>query len=80
MTLHEILSMDTASFQKACEDVAVNMADPAPINTGEKSFEDALKSFGEFKSTPESILAIHEAGKTCRCDHLPAFPKANHPL
>jgi hypothetical protein len=65
MTLQEILSMDVASFQKACKDVSVNMSDPDPINTGEKSFEDALKSFDAFESTPESILAIHEAGRSC---------------
>ena len=64
MTLQEVLSMDAATFQKACN-AATNTDDLAPINAGARNFEDALKSFENFESTSESILAIHEAGRSC---------------
>ena len=63
MTLNEALKMDTIAFQEACK--AADTDSFEPINAGTKTFETAVKSFNSFKSTPESILAIHKTGQAC---------------
>ena len=65
MTLNEALKMDIATFQKACKEADAATDPLGPINAGTKTFEAAVKSFNAFKSTPESILAIHKAGQAC---------------
>jgi len=65
MTLQDAVKMDTNAFHKACKDAEANAGALGPINTGAKTFEASIKSFSSFKSTPESILAIHNTGKSC---------------
>jgi hypothetical protein len=64
MTLQEACKMDAAGFQRACQANEAGMNDPKPINTG-ISLDEAVRNFGAFESTPQSILAIHNAGKLC---------------
>jgi len=65
MTLQDAVKMDTKAFHKACKDAEANAGTLGPINAGTKTFEASIKSFSSFKSTPESILAIHNTGKSC---------------
>jgi hypothetical protein len=64
MTLQEVVKLDAAGFQRACQAKEANMNDPKPINAG-ITLGEAVKSFEAFESTPQSILAIHNAGKMC---------------
>jgi hypothetical protein len=65
MTLQEALNMDAKSFHKACRDAEAKTGPLGPINAGTQTFEASIKSFSSFKSTPKSILAIHNTGKAC---------------
>jgi len=64
MTLQEACEMDTTGFQKACQSTEIGMNNMEPINTG-IAFDEAVKSFDAFESTPQSIMAVHNAGKLC---------------
>jgi len=64
MTLQEACEMDAVGFQRACQANEAGMNDPEPINAG-ISLDEAVRSFDAFESTPQSILAIHNAGKLC---------------
>jgi hypothetical protein len=63
MTLDEVMKMDLSQFKEACEDAAVDYSHYKPINTDTETLNDALEEFALFKSTDESIKAIHEAGR-----------------
>ena len=65
MTLQEALNMDAVTFQKECKAVETSIDALNPINAGTKTFEAAVKSFDAFKSTPESVMAIHKTGQAC---------------
>ncbi|MCL1932078.1 MAG: hypothetical protein FWF55_09700 [Treponema sp.] len=64
MTLQEACKLDAAGFQKACQDTESGMNNMDPINAG-TALDEAVKSFGAFESTPQSILAVHNVGKSC---------------
>jgi len=59
MTLQEAVAMDTETFQKTCKAAGTGADDLASINEGVE-LDAAIKNFGAFVSTPESILAIHK--------------------
>ena len=63
MTLEEIKEMTPDQFKQACEAARVDYSRYKPINTDTETLEAAINEFVSFKSTDESIKAIHEAGR-----------------
>jgi hypothetical protein len=67
MTLDKALRMTPQEFEEACR-----LAAPRPPNkalqkrmvaAGVRELEQILKDFADFKSTPDSIMAIRNAGQ-----------------
>jgi hypothetical protein len=59
--------MTKEQYERACEDAQearlVYKQMPVDADTANETLEHAIEEFEKFESTPESIKAIHEAGK-----------------
>jgi hypothetical protein len=64
MTLQEVLDMDPKQFNDACEAASVDFSGFKSINTDTETFAEAIEGFINFNSTPETIKAIHAAGRS----------------
>jgi hypothetical protein len=61
--LDEALKMSPTQFEEACKAARVDYSAYKPMNTDTETMEQAIDGFAKFKSTSESIKAIHEAGR-----------------
>jgi hypothetical protein len=62
MELDKALKMTSEQFGKECEAARVDYGAFKPINTETEPIEAAIEGFAQFKSSPESVKAIHAAG------------------
>jgi hypothetical protein len=62
MTLQDALNMTPEGFENVCEAARPDYDAFKPINVEIETIEAAIEGFAQFKSSPESINALHEAG------------------